>query len=230
MSSLEERFVNLQLMLNSKDQVADRLRSAIKSRSSQKEIADALGLSESAVSQWLKRGGLRAWIRLRDICGVLGVSSDQILGLWEGEPETGVEISIPLVPDGQDVADLDLDSDSVASWVGMDALLFEPLGLRQSWPGRFVMTFARSLGGDAMGWSVSAGLILDREAQITDGEVHVIWDAVADLWVARRVWTEGATYICRGEESGSRPFTLRPGVDVGSRLSIARVIWAGQPV
>lgn len=54
---------------------------------SQRDLGDRLGISGSAVAQWMGREGTFAqWWRLRAVAIALGVSADSILGLPEAPP------------------------------------------------------------------------------------------------------------------------------------------------
>lgn len=216
--------------------IAARLKTEVRAQTSQRALTEELQrrgveTTEGNVSQWLKGRHEPSIVAFREICDILQVSADAIMGLWEGPPEAGEVVKVPLIADAQEVAELDLDGDAVVSWVTLDAEIFRAVGVGRSWPGRFVLTFTTGLDCEAMGWSEHSGLILDRDAAVVaDGAVYLVYDAVSERWVVRRVWVEGAALICQGTECGARPFTLRPGADTPAKLTAARVVWVGQPV
>jgi transcriptional regulator with XRE-family HTH domain len=76
------------------ESLVDRLSTAIAERTTQAELARALGISTAAVAQWMGGKGQAGWLRLRDVCRVLGVSADYLLGLSDDpRPRTGAEAS-----------------------------------------------------------------------------------------------------------------------------------------
>jgi transcriptional regulator with XRE-family HTH domain len=73
---------------------AKRLKQAREARGlSQNGLAAALGgeVTQSAVSYWESGKNLPATEMLRELCGVLGVSADWLLGLDDAAPARGAE-------------------------------------------------------------------------------------------------------------------------------------------
>ena len=63
-------------------EIQKRLREAIKQSSyKQKEIAQAIGVSEKSVSAYIKRSVFPALDTFARLCDFLGVPSDEILGI-----------------------------------------------------------------------------------------------------------------------------------------------------
>ena len=68
-------------MIELKD-IQNRLREEIKSsRLSQKEIADKLGINPSTVSKYMKQNKFPAIDTFANLCDILDISADEVLGL-----------------------------------------------------------------------------------------------------------------------------------------------------
>lgn len=64
------------------DEIQNRLREAIKSGNiSQKELAEKLGINPSTVSKYMKQNKYPSLDTFANLCKILDVSADEILGL-----------------------------------------------------------------------------------------------------------------------------------------------------
>lgn len=64
------------------DEIQNRLREAIKAGSiSQKELAERLGINPSTISKYMKQNKYPSLDTFANLCKILDVSSDEILGL-----------------------------------------------------------------------------------------------------------------------------------------------------
>lgn len=64
------------------DEIQDRLREAIKAGNiSQKELAEKLGINPSTVSKYMKQNKYPALDTFANLCKILDVSADEILGI-----------------------------------------------------------------------------------------------------------------------------------------------------
>ena len=67
--------------------VAERLADALDEKGlKQNDLAERLGVSEAAVSRWVSERGGVGWKRLAEICSVIGVPADRLLGLEPPRP------------------------------------------------------------------------------------------------------------------------------------------------
>lgn len=65
------------------EKVGEALAIAIENSHSQRRLAEALGVSDAAVSRWISGAIPDSWLRLREICLVVGASADSILGIYQ---------------------------------------------------------------------------------------------------------------------------------------------------
>ena len=96
--------VNLPLMKADPRQwkalVAERLADALDAKGlKQNDLAERLGVSEAAVSRWVSERGGVGWRRLAEICSVIGVPADQLLGLERPTTPRRRAVRAPIGPD-----------------------------------------------------------------------------------------------------------------------------------
>ena len=71
------------------DDMMERLADTMGRRKiSQRQLGAAIGMTGSAIAQWLARGN-EGWLHLRDVCRALDVSADYLLGLTDNPRRQG---------------------------------------------------------------------------------------------------------------------------------------------
>lgn len=215
----------------SDEEIAARLRAAVRRRGSQRDLVRALeerGVSttESNLANWLAGRHSPSLVQFREMCAALRVSADEVLGLRrtpaEGEEDV---VFISLATSGQAAAELfEPTSEASAPWIPVGRKIVERLlGAVGEVTGRLVAAPVADLEGEAMGFSRSALAVVDREVEnVADGDVHIVWSTAAGRWVLRRVYVEGGALICLADRVGWRPFTLSP---ADGRHIAGRVLW-----
>lgn len=71
-----------------RQQIGQRLAAAIRRAGvSQRQLADQLGFASATLNRWVKGANQPPLEVLVELCGLLGVSTDEVLGLAQGQRE-----------------------------------------------------------------------------------------------------------------------------------------------
>lgn len=220
-------------------EIAGRLRSATRTRSTQRALADELnrrGVATTAgnISNWFSGRHSPSLVAFAETCSVLGVSADAVLGLWAGEEtpdEDGPRVAF--LRDGQEVGKVfDLHAGGVIEWTTGSAAVWRHIGLdAKAHAGRFVMAPARDIEPEAVGLDLRAVVLVDLDAEVvTDGELGVVWHPDGGRWCLRRVYVEGERLLCVGVPSSVKPYSLTPGGEPVGRIIAGQVVAVTFPV
>jgi transcriptional regulator with XRE-family HTH domain len=63
------------------EQVGERIAEAIEAKFRQVDFAKKVGITQGALSLWISGSVPEAWLRLKKVCEIAGVSADEVLGL-----------------------------------------------------------------------------------------------------------------------------------------------------
>lgn len=227
------------------DRVRDRLGEALRSSGmSQRALAKALGVSESAVSQWMNRQSETDWWTLKGLAEALGTSLDYVLGISDSLSAEAPVIAM----DGDEYASLPI---RVEAGAGRATFVRDDddarrLAFRRDWLRQVCGTdqitddvaFLVRVKGESMEPTLRNGAVVlarhwypppldDRDGPwIEDGAIYVIRDEDGGLQVKRLTIDSNAqALVVSSDNPAWRPRVVAlEGQDLAG-IIIGKVVW-----
>ena len=226
---------------NWREEVAERLADHLgRAGKTQRDLAMALGISEPAVSQWLRRGVPEAWAQVHGVCRALNVPADWLLGTRPTAEPVPLELQTPIGPEGY--VTLPSMEDKLAAGnalVQTDRFSDTYYAFRQQWLDskrmrkRKLVTarVARTHHGESMKETIQPGalLLIDltpvTQESFKQRGIYVV-RAVGDEGgvTVKRVVQQPGYVVCMSDNEVFNPFSLEIDGEL-SKVLVGRVVW-----
>lgn len=226
-----------------REEVAERVADQLARKGlRQSDLAIALGITEAAVSQWMKRGVPESWLQVEAVCRKIGAQADWVLGLKPSPEPLALELQTPIGPEGY--VTLPSMEDQLAAgnvMVQTDRHSDTYYAFRQQWleskrmRGRRLVTarVARTHHGESMKETIQPGaLLLIDLTPITDRGfrqrgIYVVRAPGEDGGVTvKRVVLRTSYLVCLSDNEAFDPFSVQVDGEL-SKVVVGRVVWWG---
>ncbi|MFZ5787199.1 MAG: XRE family transcriptional regulator [Acidobacteriota bacterium] len=226
-----------------RETVLDRISNQLRAKGlKQVDLARRLGVTDSAVSQWMAGRSEPSWWALAELSRMLGVSADWLLGLKPSAEPVALSIESPIGPEGY-VALPSMEDQLAAghALVSTDRYSDTYYAFRQQWLDskrmkgkKLVMArVARTHHGESMKDTIQPGaLLLVDLTTVTPRSfrprgIYVVRAPGEDGGVTvKRVVLRPGRAICMSDNAAFDPFAIDLSGELSSVL-LGRVVWWG---